>query len=609
MSVSEVFSFGNQDLQELRHQDLQFENLDSEIRLKSNFHLFRSLSELKNEAKGGYLEAEIDVPNNVHSVSIHLVPHNHSLTHPNLLFITPYAKQSRAKCQPLLPQHYKVQLIRKTSTEFEVSIQPPQYWIGNNVYCGPETYKNGKLKLGKKGLQLTVCKAGQKGSSSISVENMTRLHGYRGFDGELDKVRLAVILDNNPPIYSKVIFNKNKYLLKIKSIETPFICNQGDQIITLILENSVKITQDKSLKCVLHYGPWIENQTFRDFQVVSDNVVKFKISARGHETFNGNVLVSVAVDDESMGDISFFDQFSPEIFIQIEKHIDNARPRCYCDRRSTFQKTIVKKRKLPAEEVADYNQPKKIIHKDIETEFVESQGPTPVIHMNSLTVDVDNAVPYETSSDEDEIRTVHISALSITPVATGDSPGYAEPEMAWRHQEALHKDWDKWKRRDERIRHYQQSCIHQESLHKDWDKWKRRDERIRDYQQSRKSRLNSKKPTVDFNQQTKSWQSYAILGIPLILAIICHQLDMSGFWRFVICISSPCIFGVLSDRYDLAQTEEEARQASGFSNCSHAATDGSTVFTQTTYHLQEDEVEITRFKDRHLDVIDGLYVM
>ena len=130
-------------LKDFSVQDIQFPDLapfpelapsvnpDDKVKLKSTFHFFRSFSELKNEAKGGYIEAEIDVPDNVQTIKIALVTH-HSIPEPhvNLLFVTPKVKNSKEKCLELKPEDHAVLLKRVGNNQF--GIVQPRYWPSGN---------------------------------------------------------------------------------------------------------------------------------------------------------------------------------------------------------------------------------------------------------------------------------------------------------------------------------------------------------------------------------------------------------------------------------------------------------------------------------------------
>ena len=351
-AILDDLGFDVSSLDDFSVEDIQFPDLaqsvnpDDKVKLKSTFHFFRSFSELKNEAKGGYIEAEIDVPDNVQTIKIALVTH-HSIPEPhvNLLFVTPKVKNSKEKCLELKPEDHAVLLKRVGNNQF--GIVQPRYWpSGNEEFFGPNFFKDGKLILGKTGLQLTICKAGQKSKTEIHQGYMQKYLGINKFVGDFSKARLEITFDNFS-IYSKVIFDKNKYLFKIEEILTPQICNKGDQIVTLVLDNNVKITKDKYLKLVLYYDI-LDEEVFNDFQVISDNVVKFKINAKGHETFKDNVLVCVTVDDEAMDDSTQYDQFSHDVFIQIEEHHDNSSPKCYCERSlKKFQSSRKRKNEVP----------------------------------------------------------------------------------------------------------------------------------------------------------------------------------------------------------------------------------------------------------------------
>ena len=157
-AIQDDLGFDVSSLDDFSVEDIQFPDLaqsvnpDDKVKLKSTFHFFRSFSELKNEAKGGYIEAEIDVPDNVQTIKIALVTH-HSIPEPhvNLLFVTPKVKNSKEKCLELKPEDHAVLLKRVGNNQF--GIVQSRYWpSGNEEFFGPNFFKDGKLILGKTGL-------------------------------------------------------------------------------------------------------------------------------------------------------------------------------------------------------------------------------------------------------------------------------------------------------------------------------------------------------------------------------------------------------------------------------------------------------------------------
>ena len=71
------------------------ESLTIKIEEKDRLHKFRALSELKNEAKGGYLNGVIKIPETNPDFELALYSSGNYLPHTHLLFITPYDRKSK----------------------------------------------------------------------------------------------------------------------------------------------------------------------------------------------------------------------------------------------------------------------------------------------------------------------------------------------------------------------------------------------------------------------------------------------------------------------------------------------------------------------------------
>ena len=194
------------------------ETLENLVQIQNIFHHFRAFTELNGrDSKGGYIQAKISVPSNAAKILISIS----TLTktpHVNWLFVSP--KKRIGKPSNILPQDHKVILFKNPNGEFE--IRPPNYWgnLTSAQILGSDFWNGQELVLGSNALQLTVCKAKQKGSDS-EIED---------FDGEMEKVRLKVefeleqkvqveyleYLHSCPPVeespslvsYSSVIFDK-----------------------------------------------------------------------------------------------------------------------------------------------------------------------------------------------------------------------------------------------------------------------------------------------------------------------------------------------------------------------------------------------------------------
>ena len=70
----------------------------SAVSITNQFHTFKSWSQLKNEAKGGYLEGLIHVPESVKKIELALYDKDGKEGHPCLLFVTPHKKNSKVRC-------------------------------------------------------------------------------------------------------------------------------------------------------------------------------------------------------------------------------------------------------------------------------------------------------------------------------------------------------------------------------------------------------------------------------------------------------------------------------------------------------------------------------
>ena len=327
--------------------------------LDSAWHQFRSFSELKNESRGGYLEGKIIVPDNVSTIRISLATHcQPEESHVNLLFVTPKIKAKKLpKCKEMRPKDHEV-ILKRNPRGFSCE---PEYW--SDVKClAPGSFKDGILYLGKNGLQLTICKAVQKGQKSkIAIDKMLDHHEMKAFIGEIEKAKLKVIFDDLPPEYSKVILDKNKFYFNIKSIETPFLCAQNDQLLTIAFSRNTKITRETNLKLTLSFDIKVPEQNvieianfvhkdFYEFEIMSENVVKFKVNVNGHDNYN-EAYVIVTVDDPEIDSLSYLSQIDQKYKILIQPHHQskNSHPKCYCEifSVSRFRKTVVRKRRRP----------------------------------------------------------------------------------------------------------------------------------------------------------------------------------------------------------------------------------------------------------------------
>ena len=376
-------------LEDIPVQDLNYvpQDMPEDV---SQWHQFRSASEFVNENKGGYIEGKIKVPQGVRKIKISLVTPG-GQPHVNLLYVSPREKMD-SKLEKIYPED---QAVTMTKTNGKWEIKPPKYWenlnSGRILGCNFWSENKSELILGKNGLQLTICKAVQKGISKIcpSVKEMENYLGIHRFDGEISKARLKIAFDNTESIYfSKVIFDKSEYQLKIKLIDPKKICNFGDHIINIYFNKSVTITQEKSLKLLMLYNLAEQNgfedyeqEVFEDYEIMSKNAVRFKVNAKNHESFRENVHIIVLVDDEHMDDNSKYGQFDRNAYLQIKAHKKVEGLDCYCERAdlSTFEKTVSKSRKRrnpePLQNIISMNS--FTIHPNIGTDGLLATGDSP----------------------------------------------------------------------------------------------------------------------------------------------------------------------------------------------------------------------------------------
>ena len=133
------------------------------ISINQHLHKFRAYSELKKEAKGGYVEAKIKVPDNCPNFHLALYSANNNFgeNHTNLLHITPYNRQKNISSKDLepTPESYCVDFCYDVAKKkyFLVSSNHP-YLINNpspDGLVGPEfwNFESKEIILGSEGLR------------------------------------------------------------------------------------------------------------------------------------------------------------------------------------------------------------------------------------------------------------------------------------------------------------------------------------------------------------------------------------------------------------------------------------------------------------------------
>ena len=154
-------------------------------------HKFRAASELKKEAKGGYLEGIIKVDpsadenfenfeqKNFPDLKLELfTPKGEPHTH--LLFITSNQRQKAVngkKDSNIEPKSYYI-ILRYKDGKYRLETEnhpylPEDFTLPDNFWDS----LNREIKIGSDGLRITVTKAGIKGKSEVPIDEMKKIRG------------------------------------------------------------------------------------------------------------------------------------------------------------------------------------------------------------------------------------------------------------------------------------------------------------------------------------------------------------------------------------------------------------------------------------------------
>ena len=136
-----------------------------------SLHLFRSESELKNEAKGGYLKGKIILPDSAIGSDLELALYDtNGLPHPNKLFITPLNKRqnnTEKYVTPLVTDRNLKLLYQNNNYVVDTKNHPYLSRLVENgeqiVGAGFFDHQNNQFYLGLSGLKLTVMNDIKKG--------------------------------------------------------------------------------------------------------------------------------------------------------------------------------------------------------------------------------------------------------------------------------------------------------------------------------------------------------------------------------------------------------------------------------------------------------------
>ena len=157
---------------------------------ENQLHKFRAASELKKEAKGGYLEGTIKIDHpaadennleqkNFPDLKLELfTPKGEPHTH--LLFITSNQRQKAVngkKDSNIETKSYYI-ILRYKDGKYRLETEnhpylPEDFTLPDNFWDS----SNREIKIGSDGLRITVTKAGIKGKSEVPIDEMKKIRG------------------------------------------------------------------------------------------------------------------------------------------------------------------------------------------------------------------------------------------------------------------------------------------------------------------------------------------------------------------------------------------------------------------------------------------------
>ena len=260
--------------------------------IDSSLHLFRSESELKNEAKGGYLNGKIILPSSAIGSDLELALYDtNGLPHPNKLFITPLNKRqnnTEKYVTPLVTDRNLKLLYQNNNYVVDTKNHPYLSRLVENgeqiVGAGFFDHQNNQFYLGLSGLKLTVMNDIKKGKKSAL---------------EYSKVKLGmkVLNDTEKTYFSSIIQDSKYYDLKLEEVDqkedlvtVTFKKGNGQLIKSMISKMSLKMAigdqQILSEDCEIR---------FKGKQVQFKNVEK----RFDHPLSKENILVEIEYKDKS----------------------------------------------------------------------------------------------------------------------------------------------------------------------------------------------------------------------------------------------------------------------------------------------------------------------
>lgn len=312
---------------EIPVKKVQIMNTNTNATSTGIFHKFRALSELKDEAKGGYIPIHFEVPDGVQTIELELATKG-GTPHPHPLFITPYSKSRNEKGKKndktsnrnFDAYNYKVDLGMDEFGKFKVD--KPDYVTDKTIdLVGPNFWnkETRTINLGFDGLRLTVVKSGQR----QKIQHLDEVKKIRNIkdDYEEGKVVLQVRFDGSHWIPLKVLVDQTKYLIQTQLCTTSRICNFGDHVIFVVFEKaSITADKEKFLEMILFQEEnedmiYMEKARSSDVHKIGD-LFAFKVN-----------LNTICVDSQAYMLVKIIDEDVPDskiepIPIRVIKHED-----------------------------------------------------------------------------------------------------------------------------------------------------------------------------------------------------------------------------------------------------------------------------------------------
>lgn len=256
-----------------------------------SLHLFRSESELKNEAKGGYLKGKIILPSSAIGSDLELALYDtNGLPHPNKLFITPLNKRqnnTEKYVTPLVTDRNLKLLYQNNNYVVDTKNHPYLSRLIENgeqiVGAGFFDHQNNQFYLGLSGLKLTVMNDIKKGKKSAL---------------EYSKVKLGMKVLNDPEktYFSSIIQDSKYYDLKLEEVD------QKEDLVTVTFKKgNGQLIKSMISKMSLKMAIGDQQILSEDHDIKSQKQVQFKnVEKRfDHPLSKENILVEIEYKDKS----------------------------------------------------------------------------------------------------------------------------------------------------------------------------------------------------------------------------------------------------------------------------------------------------------------------